>query len=489
MLQIEMEHEHPTPKDFSFWERWELRTIYKLLEQGEKTGTNWQLVAKYADRLLKRLERSKGLKVQDIKDGKGAEILVDGVGRIGYDISEMSDAWKQGYFDCLMTMARVGEWAVGQCKKKGSTIQDKIYRWENIPGPDNPRPVPLQWEKDGSHTKPPPTYAEVEPLWEDASVWYLRILTTKGFNNRQRLDAALAYADWCGFTGLKDTSKDMYDWALDIAAGGLPAGCGEVVNMTTGVINQGQDQFVTENLLRATTALGVHHARNGEVKEALPIFLSVLRARKALPPEPGFARKTPRRQLTAEELANRQSTEVFSGYLTTIRSFFKDADLDFSKTGDERPFHTLKEACEEVGLMTYIGEILFASTSSEQEKEKGLSWTRDSVDAAEAVLWFMDEQASSSPSEGRRRCQECLQTGLNNWQQMVQQMSRLALNKQQEAGSHKTGWFSRAESQTEKVVNEVQKWKDEEAQIELRRQKTSSLLNNLRSNDGIFAMV
>ena len=85
--------------------------------------------------------------------------------------------------------------------------------------------------------------------------------------------------------------------------------------------------------------------------------------------------------------------------------------------------------------MTYIGEILFAT--SETDKEKGLSWTRDSVDAAEAVMWVMDEQGEH---DGHEKCRECLETGLSNWKTMIRQMERLSLKKEQAAENGK-GWF------------------------------------------------
>ena len=142
-------------------------------------------------------------------------------------------------------------------------------------------------------------------------------------------------------------------------------------------------------------------------------------------------------------------------------------------SGDARPFHTLKEACEEVGLMAYIGEILFATSDS--QREKGLSWTRDSVEAAEAVMWVMDEQQNQ---DGRQRCRECLETGLKNWKDMTAQMSKLASRKKQDAeqssGFLRTG-LGKASAINE-ASKEVERWREEELQIELRKEKTAPLL-------------
>lgn len=282
ITQIETEHEFPTPREWSLWARWEGRNGKDMLDRARRRGwlhdEGWAATAEYLTKLIRRLEDpkrdGKGTKVQDA-DGSG-KILVDGVGRIGLDISEKSASWKQGYWEAMMGLAKVAEHLDGLCKRKGQKLEGtKFYKWENIPGPQNPRPVPAAWDADGAHLNVP-VWGDVEAAMEDPEVFYMRILTTKGFSNKQRLEAALACADWCDYKGLKDSASNMYDWALDIAAGGLPHGHNNVVDIQTGVINAGKEALISENLLRATTALGVWHARNGEVKEALPIFLSVL---------------------------------------------------------------------------------------------------------------------------------------------------------------------------------------------------------------------
>lgn len=488
--QMEREHENPTPSEWSFWARWDGRTAKFLLKQFEKRGWlsnyHWGCCGEYLEKLLARLEDpkrdGKGIREQEVKDGQGT-LMVDGVGKLGYDISRMSEKWKQGYWEALMGTAKVAEHMDGLCKRKGEKLSGQIYKWENIPGPENPRPVPPAWDKNGAHLSVP-QIQEVEPAMADPETYYLRVLTTKGFSNRQRLDTALAYADWCDFKGLRDTAAHVFDWAIDIAAGGLPEGSNHVVDIQTGIINPGKESQVTENLLKASTALGVWHARHGEVKEALPIFLSVLRARKALPPAPpevlgGYALK-----MSQKGPANQTATDVLTGYVNGLMNFFTEQDHTLVKSsGDERLFHSLKDVCEEVGLMTYIGEILFATSA--REREKGLSWTRDSVDAAEAVLWFMDEQQGQD-AESRARCKECLETGLANWQQMAKQMGDLAKQKE-EATKKSNGWFGLGigkDSSLKEAATEVRRWADEEAEIELRRQKTASLLSPLGRSTG-----
>lgn len=131
--------------------------------------------------------------------------------------------------------------------------------------------------------------------------------------------------------------------------------------------------------------------------------------------------------------------------------------------------------------MVYIGEILFATSKS--EREKGLSWTRDSVEAAEAVMWVMDE---TKEQEGKEKCRECLETGLNNWRTMVKRMQALSLGQKLQAedsgGVLGTGWGTGPA--IEKANAELEKWKEEEEQIELRLQKTLPLLHPLKPVKG-----
>ncbi|KAK5104222.1 hypothetical protein LTS08_002109 [Lithohypha guttulata] len=498
--EIELEHDFPTPVEWGFRARWDGRNgkcvLWRISARGFAREGEWGLAYEYLSNLQERLENprreGKRLKEQEVAGGNGA-LLVDGVGKIGYDINAKSEQWKQGYWECLMGLAKVAEYLDGHVKRKGKELNSKtkLYTWENIPGPQNPRPVAVPWDKDGAHLNVP-TFSEVEAAMEAPEAYYLRILTSKGLSNRQRLDAALACADWYDYKNLRETAAGMYDWAIDIAAGGLPEGADHVVDIQTGVINAGKERFVSENLLRASTALGVWHAKHGEVKEALPIFLSVLRARKALPPAPPHFQSlaSGQKRMTPAEREAQTTRSVVQGYLQNFIDFFRESDkLNVQTSGDEQPFHSLKEACEEVGVMTYIGEILFATGG--QEREKGLSWTRDSVDAAEAVLWLMDDQGAGQGENGRDRCRECLSTGLENWQQMARQMTRLARQKKEEAQQSR-GWLGLGIGQSsavEKATEEIQKWEEEEGQIELKRQKTASLLSILKPTGNPFGMI
>jgi hypothetical protein len=470
---VKLEREWPTPREWTFWSRWELRSAKHAEFDHGLVVVDWMRVGSFYEHLIERLESEKYDGANLLQQDEGG-IYVEGVGKTGYNVSMKSEPWRRGYYEALMGSARTAEHLDGLVRTKDRTwrCRERYLSWpkESVRSESNPRPVPVRFGGE-----PCPPEDQVEPAWQSPQVWYLRILTTKGFSNRQRLDAALAYADWLDFKGLTETAESMFDWALDIAAGGLPTevAADSVVDMKTGVLNSSKTRFVSENLLKATTALAVHHAQKGDVKAALPIFLSVLKARKELPAEPPHEAKQREEQQAAQARAMSGKSYLESVWLGLRDWVIDEPYPPRPSDGDSRPYHSLKEACEEVGLMTYIGEILYATSS----KEKGLSWTRDAVDAAEAVMWVMDEEKKE---EGKERCRECLSTGLGNWKQMARSMA-IAAEKHELDIVKNPGWLK---GSREKAAEETSRWQEEEAQIELRRLKTMPLISPIRPQGG-----
>lgn len=456
--QLYLERKYPTPHEWSFGTRWMLRAaMARELEPSSQIDgliVDWARVGSCYKVLIERLESPDTDGQNLIEQGEGG-ILVEGVGRTGFDISMKPESWRRGYCQALMGAARTAEHLDGYVRDR---TRKKVFPKEMMIGPSNPRPKPKPhgW-------RDPPKEEDCDPAYDSPQVFYMRILTTKGFSTRQRLDAALSYADWLDFKGLDETAESMYDWALDIAAGALPVGSKSVVDMTTGVINPSSGAPTSQNLLKASTALGVHHAAHGNVQAALPIFLSVLKARKDYPPEPLSHERYKKSSKPEDE-------SVLWAYLRAIKDWLVEAPYPAGPpSGDEPPFHTLKEACEEVGLMTYIGEILYATSS----KEKGLSWTRDAVDAAEAVMWMMKEE---DKEEGRERCRECLETGLSNWKKMARSMAKQAEKREHDNGSRSSGWLNFGQRE---AADQSRRWEEEQTQIELRIQKTMPLIKPL----------
>lgn len=461
--QTRLERKYPTPHEWSFWSRWVLRTA-TARELGtffrrDDLAVDWARVGSRYSLLLERLENP-GIDGQNLVEQDVGGILIEGVGRTGFDISMKPEPWRRGYHQALMGAARTAEHLDGYVRDRTRSM---IFPREMMIGPSNPRPRPKPhgW-------RDPPREEDCDPAYEAPQVYYMRILTTKGFSARQRLDAALAYADWLDFKGLADTAESMHGWALDIAAGALPMGSNHLVDMKTGVINPNAGAPVSENLLKASTALGVHHAAQGNTQAALPIFLSVLKSRKNLSPEPLSSPAT--NVLSKPEEEEEEEEGVVRTFLRATVDRLSEAPYPASPpSGDTPPFHTLKEACEEIGLMTYIGEILYATSS----KEKGLSWTRDAVDAAEAVMWMMKEE---NKEEGRERCQECLETGLTNWKKMARFMALQAEKDGHEKVGKPTGWLNFGQRE---MADQSQRWQEEQTQLELRIQKTMPLIKTL----------
>ncbi|RMZ81555.1 hypothetical protein DV737_g2497, partial [Chaetothyriales sp. CBS 132003] len=473
---LKYEHDFPTPRDWSFWSRWAFRNAAAAeTEKIDGVLTDWSKAGLYYSELLKRLEDGKldgdGVNVVDIGVGAGP---ADETARPNgwcpvLDISSKSAQWQRGYYQALMGAARAAEHLDGMARKKGEP-RSKPIPWDSIPGPTNPRPRPLPWDKKGAYRNVPSAF-ECEDAYDPPGSFYNAILANHAFTTAERLDAALAYADWCDFKGRQDMAAELYDQALNLAAAALPVPAKSVVDRSTGVLLAGQDEHVSQNLFKATTALATYRARHGDVKQALPIFLSVLRARKSLPPQPAQHQES-KPVSTAES--------GFQAYWTAIKEALFDTPYPpLPPSGDQRPYYTLKEACEEVAVMTYVGEILFATSNS--AKEKGLAWTRDSVDAAEAVLWLMDEQGEHT---GHEKCRQCLETGLSNWKDMLRQMQRLALDKVHTAQqSH--GWLGTGlgkASAVERAADDLARWREEEHQIELRQQKTDPLVTLSKIN-------
>ncbi|KAI9779831.1 MAG: hypothetical protein M1839_007144 [Geoglossum umbratile] len=449
-----LERKYPTPREWTVVSRMNYRSARRSEEpNATETGmTDYARSGNLYHILIGRLENPD-------KDGEGiAEldeggILVDGIGKTGADISNKSEPWRRCYYEVLMGAARAAEhldgWVIDNTRRI-SFPKDVMI------GPDNPNPKPVP---PGAH--PPPSQENCSPAYKPPEAYYLKVLTTKGFSTKQRLTSALAYADWLNFKGLPESAEEMYKWGLDIAVSTHPDGAINDVDRSTGVISE-DPTHLSENLLLATTSLAVHHARNKDLSTALPIFLSVLRARRSLPEAPPHATKPTRSQ-------NAEGTSIPSLIFSFLKSGFVEGPYPPPPpSGEDTPLRSAAEVCEESGVMAYIGEVLFASS----KRAMGLSWTHDAVDLAEASF---QEVAGT---EGDERCRECLEVGLKNWQKMVSQM---AINENTTKGEEEPGnrgwgaWFSRIGGGNEEK-NEVN-WEREREIVEVRYKKAKKMLD------------
>ncbi|KAL8705934.1 MAG: hypothetical protein Q9201_000989 [Fulgogasparrea decipioides] len=477
---------YPTPHEWTDKSRNIYRTAHLVEDPETSEIIDWPQIGNNYWVVLSRLEDpsldGKGLPKSPDED-RVYVVGIDALGfsRKGLDVSSKSEEWRRGYHAALMKAARAAE-HLDECVR--DTTRNITFPKVHMIGPSNlrPKPVPL-----GSYAAP--LEENCIPASETPQTFYTKILTSTGFTSGQRLDAALAYADWLDFKGLHDTAEEMYDWGLDIAMEALPKGVNNIVNTQTGIINSNAT-YVSNNLLRATTALAVHHAQTNNLSAALPIFLSVLRARKQLSLPP----------VVDPSPVPTQEPSQWETIQSTIKSIVISPPYPPPPpTGDEAPIRTPKAVCEEAATMAHIGEILFASANDEvkplkkatksqttsQKQQSGLSWTRDAVDISEATLSTM----AQDDVEGRQTCTECLETSINNWSKMVRRMlkdQQEVTNMKEEKVGKDRGWFWETRS-TKEAEEDEGRWERELQLVEERMTSIQRLLDveeNARKSKG-----
>ena len=497
-----LERAYPSPPVWSWVSRWKLRTA-KGQEHPDESSygyVDWANTGNLYRQILVRLENPAidGAGVHP-QLGEDEDIYVDGIGKTGLNISSQPEPWRRGYHDTLMGAARAAE-------QLDSCVRDKTrniaFPADVVIGPSNPRPRPVPF---GARSAP--KEEDCEPAFEKPQVYYMKILTTHGFTSRQRLDAALAYADWLRFKGLNSSAEEMHSWAMDIAIAGLPNGS-EAVDKKTGILTPGQ-QVVSSNLLLASNSLAMHHAQTGNLSAALPIFLSVLRAQQSLP-----------LPLISDEKSAVPPSESMFPMLESIKSFFSTPDFPPPPpTGDEPATRSPTSLCAEAGTMVHIGEILYASSKPIRPPGaeatslhlSGLSWTRDGVGLAEQTLRSLGAQPASheltasnrqrlsskdastqeEEKEGKARCAECLNTGMENWSSMVKKLEfaealarKVGTKQSKEIGENtsrerSSGWFwggTTAKNTASDGTRITKKWVEEVKRVEARRKDIRTLL-------------
>lgn len=147
---------------------------------------------------------------------------------------------------------------------------------------------------------------------------------------------------------------------------------------------------LTPTLLTAAAELGIHHARFKHLSQALPIFLSLLRARTSVDP----------------------------------RSL-KPADTERGGIADP---------CEIGKVQAYIGEVLWAAG----EREQGVEWERRAVETVTGV--GNGRGGSSSLVEERAGCRDCAVLAAGNWVVMVRRMLEEMERGEEKGGEKGRGW-------------------------------------------------
>lgn len=417
-IQTELwERKYPTPPEWGMW----IRIMYRSARAAEDPSEGVEGHIDYARagglylEVLEFVEQGDAGVVPVLKaDG---DIDVAEVGKAGLDISSKSEPWCRGYHEALMGAARAAEDLEGCMLDRRRLI---VFPSNMVVGPSNPRPKPVPADDVAA-----PLEKDCVPAYASPESFYTKLLTTQGFSPRQRLQAALSYADWLNFKGLPEKAEAMYAWGLDIAVGALPLEAQNVVNKESGIISADAN-YISSNLLLATTSLAIHHARNKNFAAALPIFLSVLRATRQLP----FPSQKPRQYSIESNSADD------SGLWSNIKHLVNSPPYPAAPpTGDEPQLRTPLAVCQEAGVMAHIGEVIFAAASSatnppstssksknkmssEQNLNAGINWTRDALEVAEATFLGTDRQ----DREARKKCAECVKVGVDNWEKMVTKM-------------------------------------------------------------------
>ncbi|WDK18101.1 hypothetical protein CGRA01v4_09387 [Colletotrichum graminicola] len=460
--QEALEKEHPTPHEWSLLTRVGVRGAKHAAKDSQGHDVDWVEVLVSCREMLKRLEDPAG-------DGAGIRELLDeplsieGVGAAGKDLSAKSENWRRGYYELLMLLAQASEQLDGWVRDKKSKY---VFPPEVVIGPSNPRPRPIP---PGAQSAP--VEEDCEPACEPADNHYLRILTTRGFTDRQKMDAALRYASFLDYKNLPDAAERMYQWALSLATeeGTAPSGSPPQVDPRTyTLVNDKLSPPPSENLLTVLTSIALHKARAGDVSAALPIFVSVLRARRALPQTPPADQERP---------SDARPATLWQRVWDLARPPTYPPPPD---DGSRPPsWRHPRELCEEAGLNLYIGEILYAAKDGGRSanREEGLAWTRDAVDLAEEQLRAIGP--SGGDGEARRTCRECLSTGLQNWSTMV---ARLAREEEEEkkakakAGPVKSAFGFWSEAKTAADDGDEGRWVAEEKVVKERVRRTRELL-------------
>lgn len=452
-----LERKFPSPREWSWISRKDFRsTRWDEDADDERDGlVDWARTGEGFRRLIRRLEDPNidGAGLQEQDEGG---ILVAGVGKTGFDISKKPEPWRRGYHTVLMGAAKAAEHLDGWVRDKTRNV---AFPANVVIGPSNPNPQPVP-----PGAKSAPREEDCEPAFEAPETYYMRILTTRGFSEKQRVDAALAYAAWLDFKRTPEAALEMYKWALDIAISSTPQ---SIVDPATGVINSDAG-LPSENILTTATALAVHHAVNSDPNSALPIFLSVLRARKSLPDVPSTKLST--------HVPDEEARGKFKSTLSTITSAIIPPQYPPAPSdGTSTPFRDSKERCEEAGIMTYIGEILYVSKISKTSREDGLAWTREAVDIAEEEL-----RGGRVNNEGKKTCKQCLEVGLGNWAAMVTLLAKEEKDAKVQNGKG-ISWLSFGGEASKEISG---RWESEEQVVKERTRRASEVLTDSAGKSG-----
>ncbi|CCC07686.1 hypothetical protein SMACR_01253 [Sordaria macrospora] len=473
LVQETLEARYPTPHEWSMLSRIFFRGAFCERDQTDPSRTtDWVHVTNWIKSVVDRLE-DPGI------DGKGLKDAPSDRPKGTRDISTMSENWRRGYYEAMMLYAKAAEnvenWVTD--KTQNLTVPN-----DYVIGPSNPNPRPFPNENYR-----PPQEDDCVPTFESPNEIYMRILSTEGLTNRQRIEAGLAYATWLEFKQITGPANIILENAVDLAASeqaSLTGGQAPLDTKTYTLVNDtagAGHHHPSSNLLQSLTALATFRARNGDVSSALPMLVSILQARKTLPST------DPRR---IPSLPQKRQTWAGAALALLKEPPYPDPPED----GTLPPLRDAKERCEEAALSLHIGEIMYTAKSNTSgaahHREEGLGWTREAVDIAEEQLRGLSNK--SSAMSARLTCRECLAAGLENWTMMVSRLAREEKARKEELEKNpdllnpkKTSWWS-FWGQGEHKQEDLNRWAAEEKVIAERQRRAADLLEELPTGNRGF---
>ncbi len=465
IMQERLERQYPTPHEWTFLTRlrfcggnWERYT------PNPEKGTSWLAVFQWIEGAVERLEDPK-------IDGRGlkeVDIGVDWPPGVK-DISSKSEEWRRGYFETVMLYAKAAENMDGWVR---DMTNNNIFPSGVAIGPSNPRPLPLPAGFQGA-----PREENCKLAFKTADEIYSRLLLTKGLTTRQKMEAQLAYASWLEFKGQTETANTLLEDAVKLS---LPEQSSSSyqqypVNRETWALNNAAG-LPSANLLTSLTAYATFKARHGEISSAMPMLVSILRARRSLPDLDHY-QPTDRAPPPPQPYAIQPDDNFVMRSIKGIIGLFSPPPYPPPPPdGTSPPPRDAKARCEEAALSLHIGEIMY--TSQPSSREEGLGWTREAVDIAEEQLHSLSPSAADAPA--RTTCRECLATGLDNWSTMVAQLAREESAKKDAAAAgqitKRSGWLGLWGQEKEE---DLSRWAAEEKVIQERQKRAARVLEEL----------
>ncbi|KAK1837124.1 hypothetical protein QBC39DRAFT_422373 [Podospora conica] len=465
-----LEKDYPTPPEWSWRTRLHFCASFCERDQTDPSRlSNPIMVINWIKSCVERLE-DPNIDGKDVRDAPADRPPGS------KDITAKSENWRRGYFEAMMMYAKSAEHVDGWMR---DTTRNLVFPGEMVIGPSNPKPRPLAPGYTGASKE-----ENCVRAWTPADDIYLRLIGTEGLTTRQRIDATLAFASWLEFKGVVGPAGILYEDALDQAITERPSLPADPVDRKTLTLNDAAGQ-PSANLLTSLTALATFKARHGEPTTAFPALVSILRARRNLPPSDSIVASAPdpSRDPTGGSIAhiNKKLWAQLKGLIGTPPYPPPPDD------GRSPPPRDAKEMCEEAALSLHIGEVLYASKPA--AREEGLGWTRDAVDIAEEQLHRLRPTVEHRPA--RTACRECLSTGLGNWAAMVRRLAQEEAEREKAAAEQpkkKASWLGLwgGGAAEEEHRN---RWAAEEKVIEERQRRAQDLLEELEPTaNGLAAL-